>query len=527
MSDTSVETPADLTAMLQALTAEGVRLWVEGDELRYRAPRGALTDDHKAILKSSKQQVVALVQRQTAARRPPPETPNCEAVWWPTDGQAGLLRDSHARNLDSTYNWEGPLEIGRFAAALCALVERHSILRTHYCHGQEGEIWAVTEASARVPLHVVDLSAIDPSLQQRQVDLIRVDALQRKFDTTRAPLVRAAVLRLSAAQYMIIFVLHHSVFDASSHIVLQTDLLKLYESGAGALPPLTMQYRDFAGEQREWLNGEPAERHLDYWRRKLRSAERIFWLPPDRHTPVADSSELPWIRDELDPQTLAGLRSLAKSDRTTLFSIACTAFAVIIASWSESPDVSMWICHHGRIRSEHLKLIGCFADHWPLRLDLAGNLSFRAALKVVHAGYLDALPHLGITVPKLRPILNHARKGKFYPSIIFNYLASATDAPALAGACGAITHDTAVRKDPPRGRLGENSAVSIHLTVHDLGDTMMWLIKHAAHLFEEATIEQVSRTYKSLLTAVAHSPDMPIASLVRERIAAACVQPPQ
>ena len=74
------------------------------------------------------------------------------------------------------------------------------------------------------------------------------------------------MLRLSAAEHVVLLTMHHIVADGWSMGVLVKEVSTLYAAYSGgessALPELTIQYADFAVWQREWLRGEALEEQL-------------------------------------------------------------------------------------------------------------------------------------------------------------------------------------------------------------------------------------------------------------------------
>ncbi|MDE9448588.1 hypothetical protein KKJ04_24590, partial [Xenorhabdus bovienii] len=51
------------------------------------------------------------------------------------------------------------------------------------------------------------------------------------------------------------------------------------------LPPLSVQYVDYAVWQREWLQGAVLTKQRDYWRTQLEGAPALLSLPTDRARP--------------------------------------------------------------------------------------------------------------------------------------------------------------------------------------------------------------------------------------------------
>ena len=90
------------------------------------------------------------------------------------------------------------------------------------------------------------------------------------FDLGQGPLLRVQLLRLGAADHVLLLTMHHIVSDGWSLGVLTEELVVLYEAYLAEEPSplaeLGIQYADYAVWQREWLQGEMLERELGYWR---------------------------------------------------------------------------------------------------------------------------------------------------------------------------------------------------------------------------------------------------------------------
>ena len=86
---------------------------------------------------------------------------------------------------------------------------------------------------------------------------------------------------------------HHVVFDEWSAPIFRRELVALYAAfRAGEpdpLPPLPVQYADFAVWQRDWLSGAVLEGQLAYWRDQLAGVPALE-LPADRPRPAVRSS---------------------------------------------------------------------------------------------------------------------------------------------------------------------------------------------------------------------------------------------
>src|SRR5437868_12127880 len=114
---------------------------------------------------------------------------------------------------------------------------------------------------------LIDLRDL-PALEREAVALRLAGAdARRPFDLSRGPLLRTTLLRLDVAEHVVLLCTHHIVFDAWSAGVFVRELGDLYAAFArgqpSPLPPLPVQYADYAVWQRAWLQGTGDRRQGD------------------------------------------------------------------------------------------------------------------------------------------------------------------------------------------------------------------------------------------------------------------------
>jgi NRPS condensation-like uncharacterized protein len=90
------------------------------------------------------------------------------------------------------------------------------------------------------------------------------------FDLSQGPLFKAELFTLSANDAVLLLNMHHIISDGWSIGVLMKEWQHAYTAFAQGeqpnLPPLSIQYSDYAAWQREWLQGEILQQQVDYWR---------------------------------------------------------------------------------------------------------------------------------------------------------------------------------------------------------------------------------------------------------------------
>ena len=120
----------------------------------------------------------------------------------------------------------------------------------------------------------------------------RLWMIQRLFPGDATYNLSGAIELRGERDWIVVVTLHHIVSDGWSMNVLARELLAAYEAvrrGGPGLPPLSIQYADYAQWQREWLRGEVLEKQLSYWRSRLQGAAPQLELPTDRSRPPAQS----------------------------------------------------------------------------------------------------------------------------------------------------------------------------------------------------------------------------------------------
>ena len=145
------------------------------------------------------------------------------------------------------------------------------------------------------------------------------------------------------------------------------------------LPPLPVQYADFAVWQRQWLAGEVLEGQLAYWRGQLAGAPALE-LPADRPRPPVRSPPGRWPGSPSPRRRRRGCGRWPASGGATMFMTLLAAFSVLLGRYSGQDDVVVGTPVANRNRAETEDLIGFFVNTLVLRADLSGDPAFTELL---------------------------------------------------------------------------------------------------------------------------------------------------
>ena len=149
------------------------------------------------------------------------------------------------------------------------------------------------------------------------------DEAAEPFDLKQGPLIRARLLQLGEQDHVLLVTMHHIVSDGWSMGVLINELNALYAASCQGqpdpLPPLAIQYADYAAWQRSRLDGERLERQSKYWRQALAGAPVVLELPTDRPRRQQQDYAGAGVEVEFDGPLTDRLKQLSQRHGATLF----------------------------------------------------------------------------------------------------------------------------------------------------------------------------------------------------------------
>jgi len=416
---------------------------------------------------------------------------------------------------EPTYNmpygmWlDGPLDAQALQRAMDAVVAHQAVFRTTIV-AFDGVPEQVVAHTCAVPIEHIELeTALDAGERTRQAEAIAADRARQPFDLAAGPLIRATLIAAGPDQHLFVLVMHHIVSDAVSMQIVIDELSAAYQAattGAPAsLPPLWMEYGDYAVWQQDRLCGEELDRHLDYWREQLRRAPLVLTLPADRPRPARQSSRGAVAVVTVNAVTTRRLAALARSANATVFMVFLAGFAAVLSRYARQTDMVIGTAVAGRTHAELDPIVGTFTNTVPLRISLPGDPTFAGLLGRVRDVTADGLLHQETPFEKLVEEFAPDRTLAYAPlvQVQFNYgslTPPAPDFPGVTSSCKALATGTAkldltMSVDAPEGQ-----AATLEL-------------EYSTDLFDAAWADRFLRCTATLLEHAADAPGTAVADL--------------
>jgi amino acid adenylation domain-containing protein len=410
-------------------------------------------------------------------------------------------------NLPAALRLNGALNVTALEQALREIVRRHEVLRTTFA-SRDGQAVQCVHPEIAVGLSVIDLAGVpEESRESRATELARAEAL-KAFDLARGPLIRPVLLRLGAADHLLLPTMHHIASDAWSLSVFTRELAALYEAIAegkpSPLPDLPVQYADFAVWQRGWLQGEVLDSQLAYWRRRLANLPHALELPTDRPRPAVQRFHGGQHVFTLPRPLAQSLDRLSLDEGVTLFMTLLAAYQALLARYSGQEDIAVGTPVAGRDHPLTEGLIGFFVNVLVLRAHLSVGVTFRELLHQVRETCLGAFAHQDVPferiVDELKPQRDLSRSPLFQAAFILQN----APPPTLR-----LPGVTLRQVDVDQGTSKSDLSLSMTATAEGLVGRLVY----NTDLFEPATIARMARHFQTLVEGAVDQPDLPAARL--------------
>jgi amino acid adenylation domain-containing protein len=403
------KTMTSISELLADLTGRSVELWFEGDTLRFRAPKGALREDDRALLMGQKSEVIRLLkQRALSEIEAFPLAYSQRALWLINQ----TVPESAAYNIAFTARIHSYVDVQALRLSVQALIDRHSALRTTYTVSN-GE--PVQQIHGHVDCQFEQMNASQWSHDELMSKVI--ESYKRPFDLGKGPLLRTNLFSHSAQDHILLITIHHIAADGWSIFLLLSELRMFYSAqitnSTVSLPRPKVNYSEFVSWQNEMISGPEGERLWSYWRKQLSGQLPVLNLTIDKPRPPVQTYRGASYSFKASEDLTKRLKAFAREEETTLYTVILAAFQALLYRYTAQEDILVGSPTYGRSRPNFSGIVGDFINMIVLRANLSGNPTFRTFLGRMRQVVLEALDHqdypFPLLVERLRPVRDPSR----------------------------------------------------------------------------------------------------------------------
>lgn len=504
-----------IVELITRLRQQNIRIWVQDNQLAYAAPKGGFPKSLRDELVAHKSEVIEFMTSACEDKRLKyPLTPVSRDTNLPLSSAQQRLwlldqtqPDTALYNIVAAVVLNGPLDVTALHKAFAVVVERHEALRTVF-PAPDGQPFQKILPTIPVPFSLIDLSALPELIRDMEITWQQNAAAARPFNLATGPLVRFTVLALQPTAHAILLTLHHIIADGWSIKVALNEISTIYQSLAGnrsiPLPPLKIQYADFACWEEQFFEDKALQSQLAYWRSRLADIPDTLNLPRDYRRTASTRPIGGAVPIEFSPTLTRQFTEFAQEQNSTLFMLLLAVFNVLLWRNCAQEDICIGMPIATRHMPELEHMIGLFVNTLVLRTRVTGEDTFVDLLAQVRQNTLEAYNNQDAPFDKVVKLIRSRHSSARTP--LFTVAISLDNAPAANLESAGLTLES----------LPVHTSASqfdIALYFGKSSETVNGTWVYDARLFEKKTIRSLQQEYIGIFENVLSKPNIPLSTL--------------
>ncbi|MEW6074539.1 MAG: condensation domain-containing protein [Planctomycetota bacterium] len=298
----------------------------------------------------------------------------------------------------------------RLDRSLQEVVRRHEILRTTF-HEVAGEPIQRVHPELQLPLPRLDLRDRPAAAAAEECARILLDLVRAPFHLDRLPLVRTVLLRLADEAWELGLAMHHIVSDGVSYGIVYRELGALYAAAAAGedspLPPLPIQYADYAAWERATITEEAIRAKLPFWRGHLAGGPDLVRLPFAKPRAGHRTHRGAFHRFRIPDPLHAALAAFCRREEVTSNWVLLAGWFATLHLFTGQTDLRVGVSSSARTHTALEGLVGFFVRTLLVRGDLSGDPPFAMLVRRTRERALEASRYEDVpfdrVVRELRP----------------------------------------------------------------------------------------------------------------------------
>jgi amino acid adenylation domain-containing protein/FkbM family methyltransferase len=386
---------------------------------------------------------------------------------------------------------KGEIEKAKLENTFRKLISRHESLRTSFGIIGDEPVQKIHESEdVEFPIDYYDAE----SLEYMQ-EIIK--NFERSFDLSKAPLLRAAVIKTIEKKHLLLVDMHHIITDGRSRDILIKEFKALYEGRY--LPPLRLQYKDYA----EWLK-HPQQQALmkqqeTYWVTLFSDELPVLALPVDYPRPIMQSFEGSCVRFAIEGERVRQLRKITADADATVYMSLLAVFNILLSKLSGQEDIIVGTPIAARRHADLEPIIGMFVNTLPMRNYPVGHFTFQGFLKEVKERTLTAYENQEYPFEELVDKLSLQRDISRNPMFDVMFVLQSQDEYLKSD----LDKHTGVPANPYEI---EHAIAKFDMTLIGIEvkgeEELFFDLEYCTKLFKKETIERFVDYFKNILSAV-------------------------
>jgi len=394
-----------------------------------------------------------------------------------------------AYNMPTAAILEGDLDQGKLEKVFRQFIHRHETLRTSFHMVNEEVVQVVHEENYKIQITKYK------QIPNHKLQNTNTAPFIRPFDLSTAPLIRIGLTALAGHRHVFMMDLHHIVSDGVSQGLSFREFMALYNDEK--LPPLRIQYKDYAVWQQSEEERKRIAKQREYWLTEFAGEIPVLNLPLDFARPTVQSFDGRQVSTQLDAALTDGIKQMAFANDATLFMVLLSFYTLLLAKLSGQEDIVVGTPAAGRDHADLQPIIGMFVNTLALRNQPSGEKRFTDFLKQLKERTLTAFQNQECLFEDLVEQVEVTRDTGRNPLFDVMFSLLNLDIPGI--------HLPGLNLKPYPLELNI-SKFDMMLYCSEGSERLHLTFEYCTRLFKEETIERFIRYFNTLVSAVLDNP---------------------
>jgi amino acid adenylation domain-containing protein len=421
--------------------------------------------------------------------------------------------DSPVYNVCLTLFMDGKLHLEAYLEAWNQFIGRHPVLRTCFDY-ENGK--PVQKLGAPLQLRaeevLVDRRHV-PSAEVRDDAQQVADALGNQlFDLRSGPIFRTRLVMYPDQRFMLVFVVHHIVWDESSTINMIKEFSQLYNQLAKGqrpqLPAPPVSYLDYAQRMHDAVRDGAFEQSKAYWLQQFDTVPPALALPTDHPRPSILTYEGSTVDAWLEREVSAKIQTYLREHNVTLFMFLLAALDAYLYRITGNDDIVVGSPIANRDHEALKEMLGLFATPLPMRARMHEQMKFSELLRQMSSVAIEGYEHhrypSNLLIEQL-PLPKDLSRSRLF-SVMYgvqNNKTAILDTFHLEGV--KISLDERMH-----GAEWTTARFDLTLVVDQFGEDISLALNYNTRLFERPSAQRMLREFMFLVNELLTAPDQPL-----------------
>ena len=315
-----------------------------------------------------------------------------------------FAESSLAYNMAVVLMFDGVLNTAALEKAILYIVNRHESLRTIFKESAEEEVrqYILSMEDYTLAYSYADISFVNDT--EAELNRLYREEQLLPFNLSEGPLLRIKLVKVTDNLHAFYYTMHHIISDGWSSQVLAKELVTVYNAFKNGeepiMPPLAIQYKDYAA----WHNAQLLDKDLEvleaYWLQQFSGELPVLNLP-GRSRPAIKTHRGNNLTRTISKELVASLRAVCEGEGATLFMGLLAGLNSILYRYTGQEDIIIGSPVAGRQHTELENQIGIYLDTLAFRARFSGENNFIELLRHVKDVSLDAYKYQGYPFDQL------------------------------------------------------------------------------------------------------------------------------